>query len=188
MISRAASLCLKSPFLCSIQNRGFYLHEYQSKEIMREVGINVQKGGLALTPTEAKEIGSTLSAKHGLILKAQVHAGGRGKGVLTSGLKGGVKVCSTTDELYNYTSDMIGYNLITKQTKKEGLPVNAVLVHEGVTFDKQIYLAILYDRALNGPVVISSKEGNPKKPLQISNPIKAAWKSKKSHPKNPKQS
>lgn len=97
--------------------------------------------------------------KGGLILKAQVHAGGRGKGVLSSGLKGGVKICKTPEEIGKYTEQMIGYNLVTKQTPKEGLNVKSVLVHEGVDIDRQIYLAFLLDRATDGPAVVYSQKG-----------------------------
>jgi len=100
--------------------RNFHLHEYQSKDIMREFGITVQKGGIALTPEEAYNVSKPLNPAGGLIVKAQVHAGGRGKGKLTSGLKGGVQICKTPEEVANYTKQMIGYNLITKQTKAEG--------------------------------------------------------------------
>jgi succinyl-CoA synthetase beta subunit len=87
---------------------------------MREYGITVQKGGIATSAEQAYDISKTLSAKGGLIVKAQVHAGGRGKGHLTSGLNGGVQICRTPEEVAKYTREMIGYNLITKQTKKEG--------------------------------------------------------------------
>jgi succinyl-CoA synthetase beta subunit len=73
----------------------------------------VQRGDLASTPEEAAKIASTLSNKGGLILKAQVKAGGRGKGKLTSGLKGGVQICKTPEEIAEKTKQMIGYNLIT---------------------------------------------------------------------------
>jgi succinyl-CoA synthetase beta subunit len=75
-----------------------------------------------------------------------VHAGGRGKGHLTSGLKGGVKICKTPEEVSNFTKQMIGYNLITHQTVKEGLKVNAVLVHEGVDIKRELYIAFILDR------------------------------------------
>jgi len=100
--------------------RNLHLHEYQSKDTMREYGITVQKGGLATTEKEAFEISKNLSNKGGLIVKAQVHAGGRGKGHLSSGLQGGVHICKTPEEVAHYTKQMIGYNLVTKQTKAEG--------------------------------------------------------------------
>jgi len=87
-----------------------------------------------------------LSNKGGLVVKAQVQAGGRGKGMLTSGMKGGVHVVKTPEVIKEKTEGMIGYNLITHQTTAAGLYVNSVLVHEGVDIDRQIYLAVLHDR------------------------------------------
>lgn len=80
---------------------------------MRKFGIRVQKGDIALTPEQARKVAEPLDPTGGLILKAQVHAGGRGKGHLTSGLKGGVKVLKTPQEVEHFTKQMIGYNLIT---------------------------------------------------------------------------
>ncbi len=110
----------KARSLAGVTARRFHLHEYQSKQIMRDFGVTVQKGGLALTADEAMEVSKTLDPKGGLIVKAQVHAGGRGKGHLTSGLQGGVQICKTPEEVANYTRQMLGYNLITKQTKAAG--------------------------------------------------------------------
>lgn len=93
--------------------RFFDLHEYHSKKLMASFGINVQKGALARTPQEAFEIAKTLSNKGGLVVKAQVQAGGRGKGTLTSGMKGGVHVVKTPEIIKEKTAGMIGYNLIT---------------------------------------------------------------------------
>ena len=108
--------------------RNFHLHEYQSKDIMREFGITVQKGGIALTAEEAFNVSKPLDPKGGLIVKAQVHAGGRGKGKLTSGLQGGVQICKTPEEVAKYTKEMIGYNLTTKQTKPEGIVFRDVIL------------------------------------------------------------
>lgn len=129
-----------------MQKRFFDLHEYHSKKLMAQYGINVQKGALAKTPEEAFNIAQTLSNKGGLVVKAQVQAGGRGKGTLTSGMKGGVHVVKTPEIIREKTAGMIGYNLITHQTTAAGLPVHSVLVHEGVDIDRQIYLAFLHDR------------------------------------------
>lgn len=137
----------------------FDLHEYQSKAIMRKFNIKVQKGEIALDAKTAGKVAATLDPTGGLILKAQIHAGGRGKGHLTSGLKGGVKICKTPLEVENFTTQMIGYNLITHQTVKAGLKVNAVLVHEGVDIDRQIYLAFILDRNTQGPALVASKYG-----------------------------
>ena len=143
------------------QKKGFMkffdLHEYQSKIILRQNGLRVQNGDLAKSSSEAKEIADRLKGE--LIIKAQVHAGGRGKGQLTSGLNGGVKICQSSSEIENFAKQMIGYNLITKQTSKEGLPVQSVLVLESVDIKRQLYLAILLDRAYSGPVIIYSTEG-----------------------------
>jgi len=136
----------------------FYdLHEYQSKIILRKHGLRVQNGDVAINSEEALQIANKLKGE--LILKAQVQAGGRGKGHLTSGLKGGVKICNNPEQLFEYSKQMIGYNLITHQTPKEGLPVNAVLVLESVDIKKQIYVAFLLDRTLQQPVLIVSNEG-----------------------------
>mmetsp|Transcript_35374 Transcript_35374/g.26365 ORF Transcript_35374/g.26365 Transcript_35374/m.26365 type:complete len:104 (+) Transcript_35374:127-438(+) len=102
---------------------------------MNKYGVKVQKGSIASTADEAMKVATGLSNKGGLIVKAQVQAGGRGKGHLTSGLKGGVQICKTPEEVKEKTAKMIGYNLITHQTTKNGLPVRAVLVHEGVDID-----------------------------------------------------
>ena len=103
---------------------------------MGTFGINVQKGELARSADEAFEVASKLNNKSGLVVKAQVQAGGRGKGHLTSGMKGGVHVVDTPSIVKEKTEGMIGYNLITHQTTKEGLPVKSVLVHEAVDIDK----------------------------------------------------
>eukprot|EP01017_Pseudomicrothorax_dubius_P038090 TRINITY_DN5661_c0_g1_i1.p1 TRINITY_DN5661_c0_g1~~TRINITY_DN5661_c0_g1_i1.p1 ORF type:complete len:432 (+),score=153.63 TRINITY_DN5661_c0_g1_i1:116-1411(+) len=139
--------------------RFFDLHEYQSKDIMRRFGLRVQRGDIALDGAQAARVSANLDPSGGLILKAQVHAGGRGKGHLTSGLKGGVQICKTPEEVERYTKQMIGYNLITHQTTKTGLPVKAVLIHEGVDIQRQIYLAIILDRNTQGPALIASVNG-----------------------------
>lgn len=99
--------------LTQTPRRFFDLHEFQAKYIMGKYGVNVQKGALALNETEAAKIAGGLSNKGGLILKAQVKAGGRGKGTLSSGLKGGVQICKTPQEIGDKTKQMIGYNLVT---------------------------------------------------------------------------
>ncbi len=100
-----------------------------------------------------------LDNTNGLVVKAQVQAGGRGKGHLTSGMKGGVHVVNSPEVIAEKTKGMIGYNLITHQTPKEGLPVASVLVHEAVDIDKQIYLAFLHDRKNQGLCCVYSKKG-----------------------------
>ncbi|CAK92611.1 unnamed protein product (macronuclear) [Paramecium tetraurelia] len=137
----------------------FDLHEYQSKDLMRRFNVQVQKGEIALNAEEAAKVAKKLDPSGGLILKSQVHAGGRGKGTLSSGLKGGVKICKTPEEVANYTKQMIGYKLVTHQTPKEGLQVNAVLVHEGVDIVRQLYIAFILDRNSQKPAIVASING-----------------------------
>jgi succinyl-CoA synthetase beta subunit len=110
--------------------RFFDLHEYQSKDLMRKFSIKVQRGSIATNPEMAYTVAKDLNTAGDLILKAQVHAGGRGKGTflvnsghLTSGLKGGVQILKTPEQVRDLTKQMIGYNLITHQTPKAGLKV-----------------------------------------------------------------
>ena len=135
----------------------FDLHEYQSKIILGDFGLPVQKGDLAKSSDEALAVAKSLKGE--LVIKAQVHAGGRGKGQLSSGLKGGVKLAKSAEEVYNYAKQMIGYNLTTHQTPKEGLLVKSVLVLEAVDLKKQFYIAIVLDRTYQAPVIIVSNEG-----------------------------
>ena len=139
-------------------SRYFHLHEYQAKSLMRAHNISVQKGDIALNVDQASQICSELSPKAGLIVKAQVHAGGRGKGTLTSGLKGGVQICKSVDKVKEVIGEMIGYKLITRQTSKEGLEVKCVLIHEGVEILQEFYLSIIMDRK-HGPAILASKYG-----------------------------
>lgn len=139
--------------------RFFDLHEYHSKKLMGEHGINVQKGALARSAEEALKVARELNNERGLVVKAQVQAGGRGKGHLTSGMKGGVHVLDTPEEIAEKAKGMIGYNLITHQTTAAGLPVSSVLVHEAVDIGRQIYLAFLHDRKNQGLCCVYSKKG-----------------------------
>lgn len=139
--------------------RFFDMHEYQSKILMRKYNVNVKNSEIAQTPDEAFEVSSKLDPTIALVLKCQVHAGGRGKGHLTSGLQGGVKICKKPEEIKKYAEQMIGFNLITKQTPKEGLHVKSVMVEEGVDIVKQLYFAFILDRKSQGPAIIASKHG-----------------------------
>ena len=150
---------LRAAPLISYPQRFFDLHEFHSKKLMGSYGINVQKGAIARSAEEALEVASSLDNSKGLVVKAQVQAGGRGKGHLTSGMKGGVHVVDTAEIIAEKTKGMIGYNLITHQTTAAGLPVNSVLVHEAVDIDKQIYLAFLHDRKNQCLCAVYSKKG-----------------------------
>ena len=150
---------LSKPLTTPIR-RFFDLHEYQSKDLMRKFGVLVQRGDIATSPEQAKQVAKDLNVQEGiLVLKAQVHAGGRGKGTLSSGMKGGVQILKTPSEVAEKTAKMIGYNLKTIQTTGDGLKVNAVLIHEGVDIDRQIYLAFILDRNTQRPAIVCSTEG-----------------------------
>lgn len=124
---------------------------------MRKFGVLVQKGDIATTPQQAYDVAKKLNVVNGdLILKCQVQAGGRGKGTLSSGLKGGVQIIKTPQQVKDLTEKMIGYNLVTIQTPKDGLKVNAVLIHEGVDIVRQIYLAFILDRNTQRPAIVAS--------------------------------
>jgi succinyl-CoA synthetase beta subunit len=159
MFSRAIRPLFSRQLTTTIR-RNFDLHEYQSKDLMRKFGVLVQRGAIATTPEQAEQVARDLNVTDGdLILKAQVHAGGRGKGTLSSGLKGGVQILKTPEQVKAFTEQMIGYNLVTHQTTKNGLKVNAVLIHEGVDIKRQIYLAFILDRNTQRPAIVASTEG-----------------------------
>lgn len=144
--------------------RHLNLHEYQSKDLMNKYNVRVQKGFMAETPEQARQVADRLVEEKAeeLILKAQIHAGGRGKGHFTNGFKGGVKILDGADraaKVEELSKSMFGGHLVTKQTGPEGQLVQKVLVHEGITFDRELYFAILMDRAHNGPVIVASKQG-----------------------------
>lgn len=137
------------------------LHEYRAKELMNRHNVRVQRGILASTPEQARQNAVKLRemGARDLIVKSQILAGGRGKGHFDTGFKGGVKVCKTPEEVEKMTKAMLGHRLITNQTGPEGQLVSNVLVHEGVDFDKELYLAILMERAYDGPVIMGSPMG-----------------------------
>lgn len=126
------------------------LHEFQSKAMLRDAGVSVPNGDVATSPDDAARILAELGGK--AVIKAQVHAGGRGKA-------GGVKVVSTPEEAREVTARLIGSSLVTHQTGPEGAPVHQVLVEETIHVAKEMFLAILVDRAVGGPVVIASEAG-----------------------------
>jgi succinyl-CoA synthetase beta subunit len=127
------------------------LHEYQAKEIFRKFGIPVPKGRVATSVDEAVKAGQEIPGPP-WVVKAQVHAGGRGKG-------GGVRVVKSLDELKQATSDILSRPLVTKQTGPEGKKVHQVLIEEGVAIDREFYLAVVIDRSEARPVVIFSQAG-----------------------------
>jgi succinyl-CoA synthetase beta subunit len=140
------------------------LHEYQSKGLMSQYGVRVQKGEMAETAQATSAIAQRMVSEgvEDLVVKAQVHAGGRGKGVFDTGFKGGVHVLtgpSRAEDLADRAGKMFGNYLITKQTPPAGQLVKKVLVHEGISFDRELYFAILMDRQHHGPVIVASLQG-----------------------------
>jgi succinyl-CoA synthetase beta subunit len=127
------------------------IHEYQAKEIFSEFKIPVPRGSLARDPEEAKRIAEEMGG--GLwVIKAQVHAGGRGKG-------GGVRVVETLEAVEEIAEEMLGMTLVTPQTGPEGKRVSKVLVEEGVAIKEEFFVGVAVDRAKQCPVLIASSEG-----------------------------
>jgi succinyl-CoA synthetase beta subunit len=127
------------------------VHEYQAKEILRGYGVPVPKGRMAETPQESRKIAQEIGAKR-IVVKAQIHAGGRGKG-------GGVKVVTNPGEAEKAAKEMLGMILITPQTGSAGRVVRKVLIEEGVDIKEELYLGVVIDRSKGCPVIMASKEG-----------------------------
>ncbi|HYJ46605.1 MAG TPA: ADP-forming succinate--CoA ligase subunit beta [Pyrinomonadaceae bacterium] len=127
------------------------IHEYQGKELLKKYGVAVPRGIVARSPEEAyqaaKELGTDV-----VVVKAQIHAGGRGKG-------GGVKLARSSDEARELARQMLGMKLVTHQTGPEGREVRVLLVEEGLPIDKEFYLGIVLDRATGRPVFMASAAG-----------------------------
>ncbi|MEK7669609.1 MAG: ATP-grasp domain-containing protein, partial [Bacteroidota bacterium] len=127
------------------------IHEYQGKEILKKFGVPVPLGRVAFNSDEAvraaEAIGGTV-----WVVKAQIHAGGRGKG-------GGVKLARSVDEVRQRSSEILGMRLVTHQTGPEGRIVKRVLIEEGMNIAKELYVGITLDRSRSQNVVMASKEG-----------------------------
>lgn len=127
------------------------LHEYQAKALFKKYGIAVPNHGVAGSGDEAVEVAKTLKGDK-WVVKAQVHAGGRGKA-------GGVKLCKTLDEVKAFADSLIGKNLVTYQTDANGQPVRQVLVEEASNIAKELYLGAVVDRSSRRIVIMASTEG-----------------------------
>jgi succinyl-CoA synthetase beta subunit len=134
------------------------IHEYQAKELLTKFGADNPRGSVARTAAEAEKAAHDLGTDS-IVVKAQIHAGGRGKGAFTNGFQGGVHLCKTAGEARDIADKMIGQTLVTHQTGPEGRLVNQVLVAESVEIEKEFYFAILMDRATGAPVIVASREG-----------------------------
>ena len=134
------------------------IHEYQAKEILTKFGADNPRGSVARTPADAERVARELGT-NSIVVKAQIHAGGRGKGTFANGFKGGVHLCKTSSQARDLAAKMLGQTLVTHQTGPEGRQVNQVLVAESVEIEKEFYFAILMDRATGKPVIVASREG-----------------------------
>ena len=134
------------------------IHEYQAKELLEKFGVATPPGKAASTPEEAEKIARGLGTND-LVVKAQIHAGGRGKGTFANGFKGGVHLCKSPEEVREVAAKMLGQTLITHQTGPAGRVVNKVLVAKSAEIAREIYFAILLDRATAAPLVVASTEG-----------------------------
>jgi len=140
------------------------IHEYQAKELLQKFGVATTRGQVASTPEEAETIARDLGSNGPartveIVVKAQIHAGGRGKGTFTNGFKGGVHVVKSPAEAREVASKMLGQTLVTHQTGSHGRVVSKVLVAEAAQIAREIYFAILLDRATAAPLIVASTEG-----------------------------
>ena len=133
------------------------IHEYQAKELFEQFNVPSPKGRVAETAEQAQQIAEELSGQ--VVIKAQIHAGGRGKGTFKNGFEGGVHLSESAEEIGNIAQQMIGQVLVTHQTGDSGKVVNKVMVAQAVDITKEYYLAILMDRENRSPVIVASTEG-----------------------------
>jgi succinyl-CoA synthetase beta subunit len=126
------------------------IHEYQAKEILERYGVPVPRGKVASTPQEAKAVATELGGR--CVVKAQIHAGGRGKA-------GGVKLAGSPEEAEQKAADILGKKLVTHQTGPEGRQVRRVLVEQGVNIERELYLGMVLDRGQSRVAMICSSEG-----------------------------
>jgi succinyl-CoA synthetase beta subunit len=134
------------------------IHEYQARELLQKFDVATTRGKVAATLDEAEQIARELGDID-IVVKAQIHAGGRGKGSFKNGFKGGVHVRKTPDEVRDVAAKMLGQILVTHQTGPSGRLVNKVLVAESADIAREIYFAVLLDRATAAPLIVASTEG-----------------------------
>ncbi|XP_063373583.1 succinate--CoA ligase [ADP-forming] subunit beta, mitochondrial [Cydia amplana] len=140
------------------QVRNLNVHEYVSYTLLRDAGIPVPKFNVAKSKDDALKFAKELNTKD-IVLKAQVLAGGRGKGAFKNGLKGGVRMVSTPEQAAELASKMLNQYLVTKQTGAGGRICNMVMVTERKFPRREFYVAIMMERSFNGPVIIASSQG-----------------------------
>lgn len=156
LLPNKSTTATTSPLL---QPRRFLsIHEYLSMDLLKENGVSTPRGKVAETPDQAEKVAAELNTED-LVIKAQVLAGGRGKGTFQNGLKGGVRTIYSPAEAKMYAEKMIGQKLITKQTGAEGRICNHVYICERLYARREYYFAILIDRATGGPLLVGSSQG-----------------------------
>src|SRR5690348_10036058 len=137
------------------------IHEYQAKQLLAQHGVAVPPGQICDSAEAAKKVAADYFSKGNplVVVKSQIHAGGRGKGTFKNGFQGGVKLCKSADEVFEKAKAMLGNVLVTKQTGAEGRLVSKVLVSVAPEIKKELYLAVLLDRTISRPIVMASTEG-----------------------------
>ncbi len=137
------------------------IHEYQAKELLARHGVNVPSGQACKSIEEAQTAAQALfdAGQTMVVIKSQIHAGGRGKGTFKSGFQGGVHLCKSVEETVDKAKSMLGEVLVTKQTGPEGREVKTLLVASAEKIVKELYLAVLLDRNSSKPIVMASTEG-----------------------------
>ncbi|MEM7144387.1 MAG: ADP-forming succinate--CoA ligase subunit beta [Verrucomicrobiota bacterium] len=134
------------------------IHEYQAKDLFDSFGVPTPKGTVAHSPEEAEKAAQELGPGQ-VVVKAQIHAGGRGKGTFTNGFQGGVHLANSPADAFEIAAKMLGQTLVTHQTGPEGKLVSKVMVAESVDIENELYLAVLMDRENECPVIVASTEG-----------------------------
>jgi succinyl-CoA synthetase beta subunit len=137
------------------------IHEYQAKELLAKYGVPVPAGHAAMNVDEAVQAAQQLPGPL-WVVKAQIHAGGRGKGKfkeLGDSAKGGVRLAHSVDEVREHAAEMLGKTLVTVQTGPQGKEVQRLYITDGVDIEKEFYLAILVDRETGRPAIVASTEG-----------------------------
>lgn len=137
------------------------IHEYQAKELLARHGVAVPRGAVCHTADEVRTAAENFfkGGAKAVVLKSQIHAGGRGKGIFKNGYKGGVKVVSSIEDAIKAGESMLGQVLVTKQTGAEGRVVKKLLVTTASQIKKEFYIAVLLDRAVSRPLIMASSEG-----------------------------
>ena len=126
------------------------IHEYQAKEILKRFGIPIPRGHVVTTPDQARTVARDLGSP--CVVKAQIHAGGRGKA-------GGIKLAGNAEEAGTKAAELLGKKLVTHQTGPQGREVRRVLVEEGLKIERELYVGIVLDRSVSRPSLIASAEG-----------------------------